>query len=138
MEQQWLSATIKCEEGEVLARFAYQYRELIRDSSYTRSAWFQLEAIPTAELDDYLRDLDELEDAVRRGMENCYGCHMLLALTGAGYRDLVFAMRDDAAEAEQAIQLLEAAYPDRLDAKVFQSPKFGPYAALVSRVKEPI
>lgn len=134
MEQQWLSATLKTEEGDVYARVAYHLRDVLSDSQYSRSVWFQLDALPTAEFDDYIRDLDELEDAVKCGMEKIHGCKMLLVLTGAGYRDLVFALRDDAEAIEEAIQALAADHPNRWHSKVFQSPKFGPFPALVSRV----
>ena len=59
---------------------------------------------------------------------------MLLVLTGAGYRDLVFALRDDAQAVEKAIQALADEHPNRLHSKIFQSPKFGSFPALVSRV----
>lgn len=134
MQQQWLLATLKSEEGDVYARFAYHLRDVLSDSQHLRSVWFQLESLPTAQLDDYMRDFDELEDAIKQGMEKVHGCKMLLALTGAGYRDLVFALRDDAKAVEEAIQTLSAQHPNRLHCKVFQSPKFGPFAALVSRV----
>ncbi len=134
MEQQWLSATLKSEDGDVYARFAYHLRDVLSDSQFSRAVWSQLEALPTADLDDYMRDLDELEDAVKCGMERIHGCTMLLVLTGAGYRDLVFALRDDAEAIEEAIQSLAAEHPNRLHTKVYQGPKFGPFEALVSRV----
>lgn len=137
-QQQWLSATIKLDEGEVPARFAYHHRQLLSDSNCSRSAWSHLEGLSTTELDDYLRDLDELEDLVRRRMEECDGCYMLLALSGAGYRDLVFAICGGAPAAEEAIRALAAEHTDRLRVRHFQSPKFGPFAGLVSRVKDPI
>lgn len=87
MEQQWLSATLKSEEGNVYARFAYHLRGLLSNSQYLRSVWFQLDALLTAQFDDFMRDLDEPEDAAKCGMERIYGCKMLLALAGAGYRD---------------------------------------------------
>lgn len=133
MEQQWLSATLKSEEGDVYARFAHHLRDVLSDSQ-SRSVWFHLDALPTAEFDDYMRDLDKLEDAVKCRMEKIHGCKMLLVLTGAGYRDLVFALRDDAEAVDEAFQTLAADHPNRLHSKVFQGPKFGPFAALVSRV----
>lgn len=137
-EQEWLSATVRREEAEVLARFAYQHRNLLDDQSYSRAVWFQLEALSTSEIDDYLRDLDELEDTVRRDMEHGNGCHLLLVLTGAGYRDMVFALRDDGADVERVSRNLIAKYPERLSARVLQEPRFGPYAALVSSVRTSI
>lgn len=131
-EQDWLLATLKREDGDVLARFAYHHRYVIGDPSYSRTAWFELESSSVVDLDLYLGELDKLEDRIRARIESSMKSQLILVLSGAGYRDLVFALKEDDFEAQVAIDQICSECPDQVSVKVHQGQSFGPFSSLVA------
>lgn len=136
--QKWLLATIKRKDGDVYARFAYHHHIVLGNPAYSRAAWIELESLPVVDLDEYQGGLDALEDRVREKIEKSMKNLLLLVLTDAGYRDLVFALREDDDEVQGVISEIESDLAGRVKAHIHEGQNFGPYAALVSRIKTPI
>lgn len=134
----WITSTIHTAEGEVFARFDFDSRFVLHDEKYSGAIWFDLEPIQTSDVDEYFRDLDQLEDSIGAAMEQCRDCHLLLVLTEASGRELAFAYGGAESDAVDTIASLTAALPDRFKARILRQPQFGPFAALVRRFESGI
>ena len=129
--EDWKVATIRSEEGDVLARFDFSRRFVLHDIGFSRAIWFDLTPGNTSDIDEYLRSLDSLEDTVRCSMARLANCHMLIALSDATGRQLVFAHSGERALAEEAALSIQSNSQGNVSATILGHPQFGPFATLV-------
>jgi hypothetical protein len=132
----WRIATLRSSEGDVLARFDFSRRFVLRDPAFSRAIWFDLTPGIASGIDEYLAALDSLEDAVRSSMSRCGSCHMLVSLSDAAGRQLVFAYSGALSVAEAAVLSLQSDSQGDVQANILDSPRFGPFAALVQRASD--
>ena len=129
----WFSGTIGKEESKEYVRFNYAHKNILYDDRFGKAIWFETQGINTNDIDEYQKYLDDLEDTIRSTMEKCEECHLILTLTGAGYRDLVFAYGGPDMGFDTSIKNLIHANPERFNVKV-QNNNFGPYKALIENI----
>ncbi len=134
----WRVAEISGPGGDVVARFRIDSCGILGDPSYAKALWVQVDSPADSDLDQVLEHLNAVEDDVAKIVESKHGARLLVTLTGADYRDLVFAvpkgdegvLRDVRKYAEMSGLLLGV--------QLHPGQKFGPYAALVRRAARTI
>jgi len=127
----WQVAQMRSPEGDLLARFRTDCSGLIGDSTYSQALWVKVDPLATSDLDALLGKLDAIEDAVMKVVEEEHKGVLLVTLTGAGYRDLVFAVQAGGDLVRQAVDEVSAAWGNTLQASLYREQKFGPYRALL-------
>jgi hypothetical protein len=129
----WCVTEINGPDGAVVARFRIDRTSVIGDPMFTSSLWVQVDATHLPDLNSVLQHLDRVEDEVTPLIEREDLGRLLVTLTGAAYRDLVFAVNGDASLAIAPLQARSDRLGAKLDIELFHGQRFGPYAWLVSR-----
>lgn len=127
----WHVARVRSPDGDTIARFRTDSSDLLGNADFPAALWVQIDPSQTHELDALLGELDAIEDAVVRRVETEHGGRLLVSLTGAGYRDLVFAMPDRMNLVLRTVEEVSANRGNCLQAQLFPEQRFGPYPALL-------
>ena len=129
----WLVAEIQNDKGSLHLRFNYGKRQIANDPSFSKMIVFETVAVETNDSDEYIANLDSLEDAVKERMEAIDGCVLLLTRTGAGFRDLLFACRGGEKGFDAPIRKLISDFPERMNVRV-EEPDWHLFNALADQV----
>lgn len=127
----WQVAQLRSPEGDTVARFRTDCSSLLGDSRFPGALWVKVDPPDMDDLDALLSELDAIEDAVMRIVEGEHGGRLLVTLTGAGCRDLVFAVQGRGNQLLQAVGAVSATRGNCLHASLYPEQRFGPYQALL-------
>ena len=127
----WKVAEISGPDGDVIARFRSDSYSVLGNPMYGTAFWVGIDSPPMGELEDLLKHLDSVEDRVAQIVESEHGGRLLVTMTGAGYRDLVFAVSGSADALHREVREYSDSTGLQLSLQVHVGQKFGPYASLV-------
>lgn len=127
----WQVAQLRSPEGDTIARFRTDCSGLLGDSNFPAALWVKVDPPDAGDLDALLTELDAIEDAVMRVVEGEHGGRLLVTLTGAGRRDLVFALQGGGNLVLRAVAEVSATRGNCLQASLYPEQRFGPYQALL-------
>lgn len=114
----WIVATVRTDGGEAFFRFNHGRRDLADNPAYSQMIVFETTPTEAKNIDEHLRSLDVLEDAIKTKMEAINGCIMMQARTGADYRDLTFAYGGKTKAFDGPIKELISEFPNRMNVHV--------------------
>ena len=128
---EWKVAWLHGPEGDTIARFRADRSAVVGDPRYPGALWVQIDPPEASDLDTLLTQLDTAEDQIAHLVElENQGC-LLVALTGAGFRDLIFAVGVNGDSLVQAVAGCLCASGSSVQAQFYAEQRFGPFAKLV-------
>lgn len=134
--EKWGVAEIRSDQGVEIVRFCVDHSAVLTSSNYKRSIWVNVFSGEGSDLDGMLDNLNRLEDAVTAELEQPSECLLLLTISDACSKTLVFAVGGGAEDLEDKIARVLGVGNGSVDVRVFDARKFGPYGSLIKRTSK--